>query len=134
MALIVINGRLGVKPEQKNSKSGSSYMSFSVALSEKRGGKEETTWFKCIWMNAEGSTILNFLDKGSLVQITGTLLKPKAFQKKDGSYDVDLTIMVHAVNFLPISKQSDPAVSVNAPISERGTSKGQEFVQDEIPF
>lgn len=82
MALIVINGRLGAKPEQKNSKSGSSYMSFSIALSDKRGGKEETTWYKCIWMNAENSGIIQFLDKGSLVQITGTLLKPKSFKRK----------------------------------------------------
>jgi len=104
MVLVVLNGRLGNRPEKKFSKNGSPYTSFSIAFSEgKKNGEGETTWYNCLWMSAEGNKILDYLDKGSLIQVTGTLLKPKPYQKKDGTYDVNLSVMVHAVNFLPSS-------------------------------
>ncbi len=137
MALVIVNGRLGQKPETKFSKSGTEYITFSMAYSEKKGQQEETTWFRCVWMNGANAGILSFLDKGSLVSVVGRLQKPKVFQKKDGSSDVDLTIFVNDVNFLPSSKPTTEkkeyaqSASVHAPQNGTASTEGQ---QEELPF
>ena len=109
MAIIIVNGRLGAKPENKTSKNGSSYVTFSVAESEKNGQKEETIWYKCMWMNPANTGILSFLDKGSAISISGRLRKPKVFQRRDGSADVDITVFVTDVSFLPTNRQNEQA-------------------------
>ncbi len=80
-----------------------------MAFSEKKGQKDETTWFRCVWMNGGNAGILSYLDKGSLVSVVGHLQKPKVFQKRDGSNDVDLSIFVTDVNFLPSLKPTEKA-------------------------
>jgi single-strand DNA-binding protein len=133
MALIIINGRLGGRPEQKNSKNGTAYLSFSVAHSEKRGEKEETVWYRCLWINWEKNGLVSYLEKGSLVSVIGKLQKPKAFQRKDGSSDVDLTVFVNDVSFLPSSKadrvEYASSASVHAP-----AGKANDLPNDELPF
>ncbi len=57
MTLIMANGRMVNKPELKQSKNGTNYLSFSLAFSEKKGQKEETTWYRCMLMNGDNSAI-----------------------------------------------------------------------------
>jgi single-strand DNA-binding protein len=131
MALIIINGRLGGRPEQRSSKSGKAYLSFSMAHSEKKGEKEETVWYRCLWLNGENNGLVSYLDKGSLVSVIGKLQKPRVFQRKDGSSDVDLTVFVTDVSFLPSSKtdrvEYAASASVHAP-------EGKDLPKDELPF
>lgn len=137
MAFITVNGRLGNRPELKQSKNGSSYLQFNVAHSEK---KDETIWFKCLWMSAN-SGIVQHLDKGSAVCVIGRLQKPKTFQRRDGSWDSECTIFVSDVSFLPSNKPLDQttqsrvyasSVSIN-PANGQMSDIPPEF-NDSLPF
>lgn len=105
MATIIINGRIGHAPEQKTSKAGNRYLDFSIATGS---AKSETTWFRCTWLSPT-SSIVPHLDKGSAVSVTGRLSKPTAYAKKDGSYDVNLSVMVSDISFLPTNKGPEEA-------------------------
>ncbi len=142
MSLIIVNGRIGLKPEIKKSKSGSSYLSFSLACSEKREGKEDTTWFRCLWMN-ENASIIPHLDKGSGVCVVGRLQKPKPYQRKDGAWDVSLTVFVTDISFLPSNKppeqssqQAQYAASASVFSSPQpGQAEAANVaVQEQLPF
>lgn len=134
MTLIIVNGRIGQKPELKKSKSGTNYLSFSVAYSEKRGQNEETTWYKCMWMNGDTSSIVRYLDKGSSISVVGRLQKPKVYENKNGKHEVDLSIFVSDVSFLPTSKPAEQggyASSVSVHDMNPGHTKAEE---DDMPF
>ena len=140
MAFVMVNGRLGGKPELRQSKSGSNYLQLNVAHSEK---KDETIWFKCLWMNAN-SGIIQHLDKGSAVCVIGRLQKPKAFQRRDGSWDSECTVFVTDVSFLPSNKPADQTTqsrvyAPSIPLNPANFTNGQmpdmpaEF-NDNLPF
>jgi single-stranded DNA-binding protein len=99
MAMIFLTGRLGAAPQTKKSKSGNAYLEFSLA----EGSKTDVVWYQCFW-DKLNAPIVAHLTKGSAVAVSGKLLKPQPFQKKDGSHDCRITIMVTTVDFLPTSK------------------------------
>jgi len=126
-----------VKPERKTSQSGSEYFSFSIAESIKSGSRDEAIWYKCVWINPANTGILGFLDKGSGVCMTGRLQKPKPFQRRDGTVDVDMTIFVTDVSFLPVNRHQEASQYKDstmgnepAPIRQSAAPKDE----DEVPF
>ncbi len=132
MTLIIVNGRMGNKPEVKQSKNGTNYLSFSLAFSEKKGQKEETTWYRCMWMHGDNSSIATYLDKGSSVSVVGRLQKPKVYTNRNGNHEIDLTIFVSDVNFLPSSK---PAEKGEYAASMSIHSGAQEKIEEDgLPF
>jgi len=104
MAFIIVNGRLGSKPIKKQSHNGRIYIAFSLAYNEWVREREETVWCNCIWLGYKYNPLSSKLDKGSAVCIAGKLAKPNAFQRKDGSWDASLTILVSDISFCPLGR------------------------------
>jgi single-strand DNA-binding protein len=106
MADIKFTGNLGRDAELKYTKSGSPYMSFSVADSKSRkteGGDWETLaeqWLECtIW----GSLAEHYdgkLTKGSRVTVYGDFMSRK-YEAKDGSRGTSLDVNVKGVDIMP---------------------------------
>ncbi|WP_426940288.1 single-stranded DNA-binding protein [Pseudarthrobacter sp. S6] len=111
MADIKFTGNLGRDAELKYTKSGSPFMSFSVADSRSRkteGGDWETLaeqWLECtIW----GSLAEHYdgkLTRGSRVTVYGDFMSRK-YEAKDGSAGTSLDVNVKGVDILP-SKNSN---------------------------
>lgn len=102
MTTIIINGRLAAKPTEKVSQKGSKYLEFTIGS----GTKEEVVWYRCCWFNPNPNVFVH-LDKGSAISVTGKLSKPKVYQKKDGTHDVNLSVMVSDLSFLPTNKAGE---------------------------
>ena len=104
-------GRLGRKPEMRYTPSGAAVTSFSVATDNKyknSAGEQvkETVWFRVqVWGNmAEACN--TYLDKGSLVFVSGRMVAdkatggPKTFKKQDGTTSCNFEINSSEVKFL----------------------------------
>lgn len=71
---ITIIGNLGRDPVSKQSQSGKTYASVSVAVSRNIGqGQKETTWFSVTAWEKAGQYLVNYAQKGSLIMVTGRL-------------------------------------------------------------
>jgi single-strand DNA-binding protein len=126
MADIKFTGNLGRDAELKYAKSGSPFMSFSVADSKSKkldNGDWETLaeqWLECtIW----GSLAEHYdgkLTKGSRVTIYGDFMSRK-YEAKDGSKGTSLDVNVKGVDIMPSKKGSGQEGSgsrSNAPAKE----------------
>ncbi len=88
MNSIVVTGRLGRDAEQKYTQSGTSIVSFTMAVDrrgkDKEGEKKEPLWFPVSLWAKLGETLLPYLKKGKQVAIQGEL-DIREYDKKDGS-------------------------------------------------
>ncbi len=78
---------------------------------DKRTGqlKTKTTWINCTIWKQEGANlrILDFLKKGTLVELTGTTIA-KAYQLEDGSIRAEVRLNVSKTNILrTVSKEEN---------------------------
>jgi len=85
---VQVIGRLGKDPETRYSASGDAVCSFSVASSEsykdKSGQKQEKTeWFRCVTYKQLAEICGQYLTKGQLVYISGSL-QTRQYKDKQG--------------------------------------------------
>ena len=146
-------GNLGQDAQVRTLDSGTSAISFSVAVTEKykdkQGNAQEiTTWVSCTrWVPQGGSTALaNYLLKGQKVYVEG---KPSArsYVAQDGTAAAVLNVRVDKIELLGGSQgqSAQPNSSYNAP-QQQATSPQQQAPQrynnsdldpdahDDLPF
>jgi len=75
---LILVGYLGRDPEMRTLQSGDSVANASLAVTEtwkdKTGQKQErTTWFKLAFWGGLAAIVDNFLEKGSLIYVEGTV-------------------------------------------------------------
>ena len=76
-------GRLGRDPESRFTQSGKTVVNFSIACSEKRGGEEYTEWVNIIAWDKLGEICAQYLQKGSMVYISGRM-QTRKWQDQSG--------------------------------------------------
>ena len=101
---VIIVGRLGKDPELRYSQGGAPICSFSVATDEsykdRDGNKvERTEWHNITVFQRMAEHCANYLAKGSLVYIEGSL-KTDKWQDKDGNDRYTTKITAQRVQFL----------------------------------
>lgn len=109
---ISIIGRVGNDPELRHLEDGKGVCSLSIATDKKYKDstgefKSETTWFRVSCWGATGENASKFLHKGSLVFVSGSMKKGKAYQNKAGEWDYSLEVNAHRVVFLDSKKDKD---------------------------
>ena len=77
-------GRLGRDPASRFTQSGKTVVNFSIACSEKRGGEEYTEWVNIVAWDKLGEICAQYLQKGSLVYISGRM-QTRKWQEKSGT-------------------------------------------------
>lgn len=112
MNIITLLGNVGQDPQSKEI-NGGVLISFSLACTKYKGKEESvTTWYKCQhWGNDD--FIMKHIKKGAKVLVVGSLDKPKIYQKKDGTHDLDLTVNIDRVSFLPFKKEESQGMAQN---------------------
>jgi single-strand DNA-binding protein len=99
-------GFVGQQPELRQTKqSKKDVTSFGLALNEswtdKRGKKmEETTWVKVRAWNRLAEIAAEYLDKGSLIEVEGKIVKAEAWETKDGELDAQTVVQACTIRFL----------------------------------
>lgn len=110
MKKTVIIGNIGQDAQVKTTQSGKQLASFTVAVSEKIGQQEQTTWFNCSgWGDRFTGTLVQYLRKGTKVYIEGNY-SPRMFQRTDGSMDISHDLMVNHIELLGGQQQQQQPV------------------------
>lgn len=134
-------GHLGQSPRFNTAKSGTSICSFSVAANEGYGEKKTTEWFNVITFGKTAETCNQYLQKGSLVLVRGTVHLHR-FQKKDGTFDANLELVADRVVFLSTKSEQEQNQAPSQPMQMQAPSPNSEYfgegfggvTNEELPF
>lgn len=109
MSTIHIAGHLGADPETRVTPSGQKVTTLRVATNIRRGGKDETVWFRVTMWGDRWDKMLPYLKKGSAVMVVGRLDKPEIYNDKEGRPQVSLNVTAEMVEFPPFGRPDKPA-------------------------
>lgn len=141
---ITIIGHLGNDPELRYTQSGKPVASFSVAVNNTRKTPDgeavkETIWFRISAWDKTAENCSQYLSKGRLVMVKGTLRAdnttggPRIYERKDGNSGASFEVNASVVKFLggtPAS--SDAGAYGDKP--QAAAEGGDESGDSEIPF
>jgi single-strand DNA-binding protein len=127
---ILLIGRVGGDPEMRFTPDGTAVTSFSMAANRSTrqpdgSFKEETEWFRVSAWRKLAETCNQFLTKGKLVYVEGSL-RTRMYDGKDGQRRVSLDVTADKVLFL--DKQGA------APLPPEATVEEGSIEPDDIPF
>lgn len=137
-----IAGHLGADPEVRFTSSGQKVTTLRVAARARRGGKDETIWWRVTIWGEQFDKMIPYFKKGSPIIVVGELNKPEIFTDRDGKPQVSMSLTAFNIQFSPFGKpggeskeeSSEPAM---ASVSEAafGQGKGSATIaDDEVPF
>jgi single-strand DNA-binding protein len=143
---VILIGRLGSKPEMRNTPGGAGVANFSVATNEnwadKNGQKQERTeWHRIVVWGKLAELCVNYLDKGRQVYLEGRL-QTRQWQDKDGATKYTTEVVANTVQFLGDRREAGagapaPTRTAAAPVAAGAPSFGLEepsFTEEDIPF
>jgi single-strand DNA-binding protein len=92
-----VTGNVGRDPETRNTKSGKPMVSFSVASTTRKEGREpETTWIDVLCFDELALGVCEQLHKGAKVVVTGQMALEQ-YEKKDGTPGHSLRLIANEV-------------------------------------
>jgi len=111
---ITIVGNVGQAPELRYSQGGVAVCNFSVAVNEKwtvkdtNEKREKTTWFRVACWRGLAETVNQYVTKGTLVMVIGTI--DASTWMKDDAPQATLDLTAQTVKFLSrVEDQDAPA-------------------------
>ena len=103
MNIIQIMGNLGAEPETRFTASGQKVTSLRLASNSKKGGKEETTWWKVTIWGDRFDKMMPYLKKGSSLIIVGEM-STSTYTDKEGRQQTSLEVTAEFLRFSPFGK------------------------------
>lgn len=124
-----VTGNVGKVPALRQTSSGKTMATFSVASTEKKDGP--TTWVDVVCFDEQADTVSQTLQKGDRVVVTGRVAL-ETFQKKDGSQGFSVRLVANEVGkslrWPRRRSQEDAQAEVDYSQAEEAVAVG------EIPF
>lgn len=108
MIIVEIAGFLGADPEERFTSNGKRVITLRVATRVRKGGQDETVWWRVNIWDDRFDKMLPFLKKGSAVIIIGEMSKPETYTGRDGTVQVSLNLSAEMVKFSPFGKPDRP--------------------------
>jgi len=137
MNKIILIGNLTRDPESRTTPSGHTVCNFDIAVNDRRGGQENTMYFRISAWDRTGESCQRYLSKGRKVFVAGPL-SARTYQANDGTTRVSLEVNANDVEFLS-SRNDDnmaggyaPAPAAPAPMAQNSGFTAVET--DELPF
>jgi len=104
MILLHIMGFLGADPETRYTPSGQKVTTLRVATKTRKGGQEETVWWRLtVWGDQFDKMLVHF-KKGSAIYAVGEMSKLEIYQDKSGQPQISYEATVRSLHFPPYSK------------------------------
>ncbi len=109
MILVEIAGFLGADPEERFTSNGKRVVTLRVATRVRKGGNDETVWWRVNIWDDRFDKMLPHLKKGSPIIVVGEMTKPEIYTSRDGTTQVSLNISAEIIKFSPFGKPDRPA-------------------------
>lgn len=137
MNKIVLVGRIVKAPELNTTNGGVNYCRFNVACKGKTrddDGKIKTDFFPCVAWRAVADNIHKYCEKGSLLQISGTM-GSRFYEKENGTKQTVWEVSVEDVEFLSSKAENDSRGRGTKAIQEKSSDVDMEAIDDDnLPF
>lgn len=104
MMIIHVAGHLGRDPETRFTASGLKVTNITVAANIRKGGKDETVWWRLVVFGDRFDKMIAYLKKGSPVIAIGQMNKPEIWTDKEGRPQVSCELVVETLLFSPFGK------------------------------
>lgn len=124
-----IIGHLGRDPESRFIPAGDQVCNFSVAVTEKWGGKETTTWFRVNAWKKLAEVAQNYLKKGDAVMIVGRM-SCRQYDDKEGHKRESWELTADQLRLMG-TRPKEPAAQ---PEKKPAPAGGFADMEDDIPF
>ncbi len=143
-----VAGHLGADPEVRFTSSGQKVTTLRVAARVRKGGKDETIWWKISVWGEQFDKMIPHFKKGSPIIVVGEMNKPEIFTDREGRPQVSMSMTALNLMFSPFGRpdqgpqdQAQPATTSEPAFSgvSEGSSYGQSrassnYADDEVPF
>lgn len=104
MNYLTIAGHLGADPEVRFTSSGKKVTTLRVATHARRGGNDDTIWWRVTIWGEQFDKMIPYLKKGSPIVVCGELQKPEIFTDRDGKPQISMNITASHIQFSPFGK------------------------------
>ncbi len=104
-------GNIGGDAEIKSTKSGKSFVSFSVA--HDKGKDQPTTWVRVYWFGGVNHPLLRYLHKGAKLVVTGDL-SVSAYADRNGQPAVGVDLFADSVDIVLYPKREEAPAGTTA--------------------
>lgn len=139
MNSINLVGRLTADPELKQTQSGKSVCSFTLAVSRPRV-KDTTDFINCVVWNQSAEYLTTYGRKGNLVAVTGVLTSRK-FDDKDGNHRTAFEVVCDSVSLCESRDKGQGGTNTTPTAKPQYNSFTEAFAasvemsnDDELPF
>ena len=133
MNKLIIVGNLCGDPVTRVTPSGKSVCTFDVAVNERRGGQDNTTYFRVSAWEKQGESCQRYLSKGKKVLVSGPV-SARAYQDRNGETRVSIEVNANEVEFLSPANAGAPAYTAPTPTAPAVQTGFTPVETDELPF
>ena len=132
----VIQGNMTADPELRQTQSGLSVLSFSVArtrtFKNKATGERETDFFDCVAWRNTAEFIANNFHKGKQIIVEGEL-QTRSYEDSQGNKRRVTELVVNQAHFAGWDKANDNSSYSNA-VKTKPSQSEEVFDDDDLPF
>jgi single-strand DNA-binding protein len=126
MNYVHIAGHMVADAETRFTANGQKVTTLRMATNSKRGGKEETIWWRVTLWGDRFDKLLPYLKKGSALIVVGEMHKPELYTDKEGRQQIsNLEVTAEFVRFSPFGKGER---------GQEGGASAQSGQQQQAPF
>ncbi len=118
MNFINIAGHLGADPETRFTSSGKKVTTLRVATRTRKGGQDETIWWRVTIWGDQFDKMMPYLKKGSPIVVFGEVQKPEIFTDREGKPQISLDITASLIQFSPFGKPEGKEGAAAGPTSQ----------------
>lgn len=101
MNVLQIAGRLGKDAETRVTPSGQKLTTLTIAVNIRKGGKDETMWWRVAIWGDRFEKMIPYFKKGTALIIVGEMGKPEIWTDKEGRPQVSLDMTADIIRFSP---------------------------------
>ena len=136
--VIAITGRLSRDPELRQTTTGKSVASFTIACSRGRkdaNGKDLVDWIPVVAWEHTAEFVCKYFEKGSLIAIDGRL-QSRTYKDRDGNNRAAIEIVANNANFAGSKRTDGGSNSVPTGGSYNEPTVQYDEIEDEgdLPF
>lgn len=113
MFIVQIAGHLGKDPETRFTPNGQKVTTFTVAVNQRKGKEDVTTWVRATVWGDRFDKMISYLKKGSAVIVMGRMNPPTTYVDKEGRTQISVEVTAEMIDFSPFGK-SDRQIDDNS--------------------
>jgi single-strand DNA-binding protein len=114
MNIVQVAGHLGSDVETRVTPDGTKVSTIRVATNVRRGGRDETIWWRVTLWGDRWDKMLPYFTKGASIIVIGEMQKPEIYTNRDGQQAISLDIRADIVRFSPFGRGERSGNAENA--------------------